>query len=228
MRNGLRLVLLVTASLVAAGCGVIKRVQPEKPDFSPTSPQPVSETPSTGGSIYHIGYDVALFEDIKARHVGDILTVILVERTDASKNASASTTKDTEYDTGNPVVGGRPVTDDGIEILNNSVTAERDFAGDADASQSNSLDGSVTVTVAEVLPNGNLFVRGQKQIVLNQGEEYVQITGIVRRRDIGTDNTVLSTRVADAQIAYSGKGALADSNKPGWLYRFFNSPWFPY
>ena len=225
----MRTTMLITIlALSLGGCGMMKRVQPPEPDYSATEPKPVSEAAATGGSIYRIGYDVALFEDIKARRVGDILTVILVERTDASKNASTSTNKDTEYDTGNPVFAGRPVTDDGIEILNNSVTAERDFAGDADATQSNSLDGSVTVTVADVLPNGDLFIRGEKRMVLNQGEEFVQISGVVRRRDIGTDNTVLSTRVADAQIAYSGKGALQDSNKPGWLYRFFNSPWFPY
>ena len=223
-------VVIVIVGLTMQACSMVDKIRTrtEEPDFSTAVPQQAQPVPTTGGSIYQAGHDVLLFEDIKARRIGDILTVLLVERTDASKNASTSTTRDTDYDTGSPVFAGRPVTDDGIEILNNVVTAEREFTGDADASQSNSLDGSVTVTVADVLANGDLFVRGQKKIRLNQGDEFIQISGIVRRRDISTENTVPSTRVADAQIIYSGKGTLANSNRPGWLYRFFNSPWFPF
>ena len=90
------------------------------------------------------------------------------------------------------------------------------------------MNGSITVTVAEVLPNGNMIVRGEKWLTLNQGEEYIQISGIVRPQDVRTDNTIFSTLVADARIAYSGKGMLANANSPGWLARFFNSPIWPF
>ena len=112
--------------------------------------------------------------------------------------------------------------------MNNSITGDRAFDGKADSSQSNSLIGNITVSVAERLPNGNLLVRGEKLININQGEEYIRLQGIIRPVDIGPDNAVASTKVADAKISYSARGALADSNKQGWLSRFFNSPIFPF
>jgi flagellar L-ring protein precursor FlgH len=159
--------------------------------------------------------------------VGDILTVMLVERTQASKESSTSTDKGTSIDTGAPIFMGKPVTNNG-NPLTNQFDSKNSFDGKADSSQSNRLDGSITVTVAGRLPNGNLIVRGEKQITINQGQEYVRLQGIVRPVDIGPQNTVLSTMIGDARITYSGKGALADANRPGWLARFFNSPWFPF
>ncbi|WP_313327993.1 flagellar basal body L-ring protein FlgH, partial [Stutzerimonas balearica] len=96
------------------------------------------------------------------------------------------------------------------------------------AGQSNSLSGSITVTVSEVLPNGILAVRGEKWLTLNTGDELVRIAGLVRSDDISTDNTVSSMRVADARITYSGTGAFADASQPGWLSRFFVSPLWPF
>ena len=98
----------------------------------------------------------------------------------------------------------------------------------ATARKSNRVDGNIAVTVYRRLPNGNLLVRGEKWITVNQGREYLRVAGIVRPTDIGTDNSVPSFKLADAQIEYSGRGALADANKPGWLSRFFNSPLFPF
>jgi len=109
-----------------------------------------------------------------------------------------------------------------------SLSGEREFDGSADANQSNSLTGSITVTVAEVLPNGILAIRGEKWITLNQGDELIRISGLVRTDDIGPDNTVLSTRVADARITYSGTGAFANASQPGWLNQFFLSPLWPF
>jgi flagellar L-ring protein precursor FlgH len=219
--------LLVLLSL--PGCSMVSRMKPApQPDYSATLPPTMESLNGSEGAVYRSGYGLALFEDLKARRVGDIITVLLVERTDASKTASTNTSKSNDVDTGSPVLAGRPVTMGGTPILNNTISAERDFTGEGDSTQSNSLDGSVSVTVAQVLPNGNLYVRGQKRITLNQGEEFIQIAGIVRPIDVSTANTVLSTRMADAQITYSGKGAIASSNKPGWLTRFFSSPWFPY
>jgi flagellar L-ring protein precursor FlgH len=154
--------------------------------------------------------------------------VLLVERTDASKESSTSTARGSSIDTGLPTFAGRPITSGGTPIFNNELSSDTTFGGQADSSQSNRLDGSITVTVIERLPNGNLRVQGEKRITINQGEEFIRLDGIVRPVDIGPENTVPSTQVADAAISYSGRGNLAATNRPGWLARFFNSPWFPF
>jgi flagellar L-ring protein FlgH len=184
--------------------------------------------PPAQGTIYNPAGSFDLFMDLRARAVGDILTILLVERTDASKESSTSTARGSSVDTGFPVIAGRPVTSGGTPILNAEFGSDSSFDGQADSSQSNRLDGSITVTVAERLANGNLLVRGEKLITINQGEEFIRLQGIIRPVDIGPENTVPSTKVADAAITYSGKGALAATNRAGWLTRFFSSPWFPF
>jgi flagellar L-ring protein FlgH len=225
----IRIASLLSAAVLLGGCAIAP-VEPDATasiDFTPVygygDPQP-----HAAGTIYNAGGNFDLFMDLRARAVGDILTIELVERTVAQKESSTSTAKSSTVDTGNPIIAGGPVTLDGNQILNNEIAGDRTFDGQADSSQSNRLVGNITVTVAERLPNGNLLVRGEKLININQGEEYVRLQGIVRPVDIGPANTVLSTKVADAKISYSGKGALADANRPGWLSRFFNSPWFPF
>ena len=194
-------------------------------DYRPTPPpQPVLPPPSSG-AIYQPARGMSLFEDVKARRVGDTVTIRLAEKTQASKSASSDATKDSSVDTGIPVIGGTTITANGKEILNSKWDSKQDFSGKGNSSQSNSLSGNITVTVAEVYPNGNLFVRGEKWLTLNQGEEFVQISGIVRPVDIGSDNSVASFKVADARITYSGKGTLADANRPGLLTRFFLKLW---
>jgi flagellar L-ring protein precursor FlgH len=170
---------------------------------------------------------MGLFMDLRARAVGDILTIQLTEQTNASKESSTSSSRGTDIDTGIPIFAGRPITSGGTNILNAEIGSSNSFNGQADASQSNSLNGSITVTVAERLPNGNLLVRGEKWITLNHGQEFIRVQGIVRPVDIGPANSIPSTKLADAKITYSGKGTLANSNRPGLLARFFNSPWFP-
>ena len=102
------------------------------------------------------------------------------------------------------------------------------FAGEGSSTQGNSLAGSLTVTVMEVQPNGNLVIQGDKTLKLNQGDEFVHVSGVVRRADIATDNTVTSDKIADAHISYSGKGVVDGTNRMGWLARFFNSPFAPF
>jgi flagellar L-ring protein precursor FlgH len=184
--------------------------------------------PAPPGTVYNPAGSFDLFMDLRARAVGDILTVLLVERTDASKESSTSTARGSNVDTGLPTFAGRGITSGGTPILNNEMGSDVTFDGQADSSQSNRLDGSITVTVAERLANGNLLVRGEKRITINQGEEFVRLEGIVRPIDIGPENTVPSTKVANAAITYSGRGNLQATNRPGWLTRFFNSPWFPF
>ena len=211
---------------LAGGCVIMPGSDPVS--YAPTLPPQPEMRPVTSGAIYQTDLDVRLFEDIKARRVGDMLTIELVERTIASKSASTSTSKDTQVDNTAPTLLGRPVTVNGTEVLVNTINAEQSFDGEGSSSQSNRLEGSITVTVEKVLPNGYLMVRGEKLVTLNRGEEYVQLSGIVRPTDIGPRNQVQSDRVADARIVYSGRGEVADASTMGWLARFFNSKWVPF
>jgi flagellar L-ring protein precursor FlgH len=220
--------ILAVVALVGACAGAPVEPDPTASiDFHPVHADAGFNTASSG-TIYNSSASFDLFMDLRARAVGDILTIALVEKTDAQKESSTSTAKKSKTDTGNPIIAGGPITYKGNEILHNDIAGDRAFDGKADSSQSNRLVGNITVSVAERLPNGNLLVRGEKLIQINQGEEFIRLQGIVRPVDIGPDNSVQSTKVADAKISYSGKGALADSNRQGWLSRFFNSPWFPF
>lgn len=218
------LFVVVAAAFALGGCVT----PPKEPDYSATWPEPAPTQENANGAIYQVGHDVALFENSVARRVGDTLTIKLNETTTAQKSSSTTTSKNTTVDMPGPTIAGRPVTVNGTEVLNMSVDNSADFDGKGDSKQSNRLVGDITVTVAQRLPNGNLLVRGQKWITINQGREYVRIQGIVRPIDIDPDNSISSLKVADAQIGYGGKGALNDANTPGLLARFFNMPWLPF
>ena len=222
--NTLRRFIAASALVVLAGC--VSR--PHEPDYTATMPEPAPTAAQANGAIYQAGHDVALFENSVARRVGDTLTIRLNERTNASKSSTTSTSKSTNIELPGPTIAGRPVTAHGTEILSASVNNNSEFDGEGASTQSNRLEGDLTVTVAQRLPNGNLLVRGQKWISINQGQEYVRIQGIVRPIDIEVDNSISSLKVADAMIAYGGKGAIANANSPGLLARFFNLPFLPF
>jgi flagellar L-ring protein precursor FlgH len=196
--------------------------------FEPSLPPRVDSAAPAPGAIYRGGGTggLSLFADQKARNVGDILTIQLVERTQASATSSTNASKGSSVSVPAPTLFGAPATIGG-RTLDSELGAESEFQGSGNSTQSNRLDGNVTVTVAERLPNGYLVVRGQKWIRINQANEHIQIQGIVRPADIGPDNTISSARVADAQIAYRGRGSLAQANAQGWLTRFFQSAGFP-
>lgn len=213
--------------LLLSGCaGVVNqhRFTPVAPDVLPEQP---TSSPVATGAIYQAHRDMRLFEDRTARRVGDTLTIRLAERTIASKRASTSVDKNSEIALANPVLFGNPVSMGGT-TLETEVSGNRAHSGEGSSDQSNSLTGQITAVVVGIYPNGNLIVRGEKMLTLNQGEEFVQISGVVRPDDIRADNTVLSSQVADARITYAGSGALADANATGWLGRFFLSPLWPF
>lgn len=219
-----RLVLCATVVL-ATGCASLRD---EPGPWEPAVPEALAPPPPANGAIYQAGYDVPLFENAVARRVGDVLTIRLVENTNATKSSKTSTAKTTAVTLPGPTIGGRPVTINGTEILNGGLNNDSSFDGEGTSSQSNRLNGDITVTIARRLPNGTLVVRGEKWVTINQGREFVRVSGIVRQIDIEPDNSVPSSKVANAAITYSGKGALADANSPGWLARFFNSPKLPF
>jgi flagellar L-ring protein FlgH len=202
----------------------------ERKDKKEQVPQTAVEFAPSPGAIYkdNAPGSLALYSDQRARNVGDLLTIVLSETTSAQAKASTTAAKTSKDTMPSPTIAGDKVTLGGRDILSNTVDAKRDFSGTGDSSQSNSLNGNLTVTVIRRLPNGNLVVRGQKNLRLNQGNEYIQVDGVVREVDISRDNTVPSSLVADAQISYNGRGTLAQTNQMGALARFFHSPLYPY
>jgi flagellar L-ring protein precursor FlgH len=223
--------LLIRSALCAAGLALAlagcHTAPPPRDDDALSWAQEPAPAPANG-SLYQPGREVALWENPVAHHVGDIVTIVLAEQTDAQKSAVTTTSKNTSEALPGMTLLGKPVTIKGNPITDNSISDAAKFDGEGTSKQSNSLTGYVTVTVAKVLPNGNLYVKGEKWIGINQGKEYVRLSGVIRPIDLAADNSVSSSKVANAHITYSGKGALADANAEGWLARFFNSPWSPF
>jgi flagellar L-ring protein precursor FlgH len=221
--------LFMTMSMLTSGCATIEGPKPgDNENFAPVTPVVPASQQQYNGAIYQRGTGMSLFTDNKARQVGDVLTVVLTERTNASKSANTSTEKESELNLLDPTVFGAPVTLNGQPVLNTSVNSSNSFDGAGSSSQSNQLSGYISVTVAEVMANGNLRVQGEKWLQLNQGREYVRLRGVVRLKDVEPNNTVDSTKVANAEISYGGTGAVNDANTQGWLGRFFNSKVWPF
>ncbi|WLQ17304.1 flagellar basal body L-ring protein FlgH [Hahella aquimaris] len=223
----LTLISLIMVTLLS-GCSPISReqVRPGDPAFAPVPPQTLMQPAPVDGSIYSSAQNFSLFGDRTAHQVGDVLTVVLQESTQSSKSTGTNLKKDSENSFNEATVLGTAISAHNLSLLTDS-NFERDFSGSADADQSNSLTGSISVTISDVLPNGVLRIRGEKWLTLTEGDEYIRLSGLVRPQDIGVDNTILSSKIADARFAYSGTGAFGDVNRAGWLQRFFNSEWFP-
>lgn len=224
--------LAALALVVASGCATTP--VPEERISQDAYVYPEYEDQRTAGSIYQASRAGSLFEDVRARRVGDVVTVVLQEQTTAAHSASASTSKDNSVNTENPTLLGRVFgfSAGGISStplnLENSLNSNRSFSGEGGSEQSNQLTGNITALVVEELPNGYLRIRGEKAISINKGNEHIRLTGVVRPVDIQADNTILSTKVANPEISYGGRGMIADASEMGWMSRFFNSRWWPF
>lgn len=225
--------LLLCAVLCLSGCaGIENRTHPA---YAPMEPI-VYTNPAEGetvGSLYKEQRGLSLFADTRARSVGDIISIVLTESTQASKNAGTAIARDSGIDVSQPTIFGRSNPDFSVDrfrglTLEQSIASESEFSGNGSTNQSNSLSGAIAVQVARVLPNGNLMVQGEKWLALNKGEEFIQLRGIVRPQDISSTNTIPSTLVADARISYGGTGMIDRANSPGWFSKFFNSPLNPF
>ncbi|BFN33220.1 flagellar basal body L-ring protein FlgH [Vibrio harveyi] len=213
------------AVVLLVGCAGRQEFIPPEPNAEEYAPPVLDYTlpEANSGSLYRHQYTMTLFQDRRAYRVGDVLTVQLSEETESSKKAGTKFGKSSAVDFSAPTIGTKTIAELGVNIGGN-----RDFDGSASSSQGNKLQGAITVTVHEVLPNGVLRISGEKWLRLNQGDEFIRLTGIVRVDDINRSNQVSSQRIADARITYAGRGALADSNAAGWLTQFFSSPWVPF
>ena len=218
MRN---LASIIAATLlvgISAQPVMAKKARERDPAYAATyAAEPMA--PVANGAIFQAanGYS-ALTNGARAAMVGDIVTISLVERTQAAKSNSASTDRSGNISLTPPTTGPASF----FNPTDIGASGAQTFAGKGAAAQSNQLNGEISVTIARIYPNGTMLVRGEKMLTLNRGDENIAITGIIRAADIGPDNRVASTRVADARITYSGKGEIARGSRQGWLNRFFS------
>lgn len=221
----IKLVIIFLIFSILVGCEALPK---RDPAFAPVQAVDLRPPQQNNGAIYQSGYDMRLFEDHTAKRVGDILTVKLEENTTAKKSADLDTEKDNSISVTAPnIMGIDPSMIFGTD-LSATLASKHEFEGEGQANQSNNLSGDISVTVVDVFPNGNLRIRGEKRVTLNDGSEYIRLSGIVRTVDIDASNTISSNQVADATIMYTGDGAVADSSKIGWFAKFFLSPVFPF
>ena len=212
---------LLAAGLFAGGLLVGAPALAKKPPagFAPTLPAASGPTHPADGSIFNVNALYApLIEGSRAWSVGDLINITLSETTSTTKSAATKTQR----------TGGASITPPtaGIFALNpNALNAssQSSFNGAGNTSQTSAFTGDIAVTVAEVRSNGTLLVRGEKRMTLSQGEEWIQISGIVRVADINPDtNAILSSQLADARIVYSGNGSVQRAATEGWLLKLFN------
>ena len=229
--NVKRLVLTVLAGSLLSACAAQPRMMPTA-EFAPVQPIPAQKPTLVTGSIFTNGQ--ALFGDLRSYQgsdikVGDLITVLLNETTQASRTSALTTSRETAND----VIGDNQKNTiirelgfgtsffNGAKTTGSNITSE----GTGTAGQQASLSGSISAMVVEVLDNGNLVIVGEKQLALTEGTEFIRIKGIIRPADIQPDNTILSQRIAHAQISYRGTGNLASASKPSWgnklLYKFW-------
>jgi flagellar L-ring protein precursor FlgH len=213
------LIVLSIAALAASPATAGKKRDAERQFYAP-SVLAAPAAPVANGSIFQasMGY-TPLTSGARATSVGDIITIVLVERTQATKSNSADTSRNGSISLTPPATGPLSGIFSASDIASSGSNA---FTGKGAATQSNALSGEITVTIAATYPNGTMLVKGEKALTLNRGDEYIQISGLVRQADIGADNRILSTRVADAKIIYTGKGEIARASRQGWLQRFFS------
>lgn len=221
------LLLPMITTLLLSGC-VSTPPKPDNPHFAPVRPQAMQAPREVTGSIYNAATSNNLYGDGRAHRVGDIITVVLQESTQSSKSNKTEIDKEGTQTIAQPTILGRPLNVNGRPVSATFPTTTTEFEGEGKSDMSNSLSGNITVTVHEVLPNGLMVVKGEKWLTLNQGDEYIRVSGLIRPQDISQSNTIQSTQLADARITYSGTGAVHDSNSMGWLAKFFVGPLWPF
>ena len=207
--------------MLFGGCAQIPREPLVQQPMSVRSPVQTPSVAPVNGAIYRTGFGAqALFEDRRPRYMGDILTILISENVNASKNSAANASRSGSASAGLGVIpkllGGLISSD-----LNADASGKNILSAKGGANAANTFNGVITVTVVEVLPNGNLLVSGEKQMLINQGTEFIRFSGVVNPRTVSANNTVPSTQVADARIEYSAKGYIEEAQTMGWLQRFF-------
>lgn len=220
------LLILLGACVATAGCNTVPPTQVHQPMTARPAPVPQPQLQSSNGSIFQAAQTASvyhgyrpMFEDRRPRSVGDILVIQINEKTAASKKSDSSAERNQSNSFGVTSLAGLP----GKSFLNSALEAasENKFDGKGAATSNNDFVGTITVTVTEVLPNGNLLVSGEKQIGINKGSEFVRFSGVVNPSTITGGNSVSSSQVADARMEYRANGYIDEAQSMGWLARFF-------
>ncbi len=217
-------------SMVFSGCAPSLQSQPPVPaatartfETSMNAPQPVKDVAADGSLWREDGRMLALFVTPKARDVGNILTVRIVETSSAKNSATTTTGRNSS------IAGGI----DNFFTLEDYITPytqvsgslKSDFEGNGSTDRSGRLMATITVRVVAVLPDGNLKIAGSREVSVNNEKQLIALTGFVRPEDIDHTNTILSTDISDARIAYSGVGIINDRQRPGWMMRTLDAIW---
>lgn len=217
--------LFLAVAALASGCvATTPPTDVHQPLY--TRPQPLVTAPDANGAIYQRGQYVQggsrympLFEDRRARYVGDTLTIAINEKTNASKKASSTVNRSGSTSAAVPLVSGLPGKS--FQGAGLGASSSTDFEGKGESASNNDFTGTIAVTVNEVLPNGHLVVSGEKQLGINQGSEFIRFSGVVNPNTILSGNVVSSGQVANARIEYRANGQIDSAQVMGWLSRFF-------
>lgn len=220
------LIVVMLAAAVLAGCNTVPPTEVQQPMTARPAPVPQPQARAANGSIYLAAHPTQpfygyrpLFEDRRPRHVGDILVIQINEKTAASKKSDSTVEKSQTSGFGVTSLLGLPGKT--FQGANLDASSEHKFDGSGAAASNNDFTGTITVTVIDVLPNGNLQVSGEKQIGINEGSEFIRFSGVVNPATITNGNSVSSTQVADARIEYRANGQIQSAQVMGWLARFF-------
>lgn len=228
--------IILTSLILLTACATteVKR----DPDYAAVRPAALPDRQQTNGAIFDVNTNVSYYEDYRASRVGDILTVKLEEKTTAEKKSATKINKSSNNSITSPTVLGTGVQFDTPGVLplesnedNNlafDLRSKHDFDGAGDSDLRNKLSGDISVSVVEVLSNGNMVIRGEKVVTINQGNEYLRISGMISPRDLDATNSISSKRIADVQMSYVGDGPTNDANVMGWLSRFFIGSLMPF
>jgi flagellar L-ring protein precursor FlgH len=219
------LVSLMAISTLLGGCAAVDPVPVPPPRFAAVQPPEVNVPRGPTGSIYNAVQSDNMFGRGRNFQVGDVITVLLDERTQGSRSTSTNVSREAKNNIVPPSVATRLGNIKGIPTGLNLNESSNTSTGTGTADQTATLSGSLAVSVVEVLPNGNLVVRGEKQLSLSEGSEVIQVSGVIRPADVSPNNTVLSRRLAHSQIAYRGSGDLAAASSPGWGTKLLNRVW---
>ncbi|MDR1396334.1 MAG: flagellar basal body L-ring protein FlgH [Desulfarculales bacterium] len=226
-----RLSAAIFAAFILSGCGGAgsnsfngnQQIDP------PPSPQNAMRLPANQPGSLYTSYQPDYFSDIRAHHVGDIIVVEIVENSRAAKTNDSKAERTSEFRAGMPVLMGYessliPNYNATARVLLGADTSST-FDAKAELTKEDSMTAAIGCTVMEVFPNGNLMIRGQREIQVNGETQFIYLTGTIRSSDVDSNNTVMSTKLADARIEYSGRGVLSDKQKPGWLTRLLDHIW---
>ena len=209
--------LSLIALALMAGCTSVPPTNVHQPMTA--RPSPRLEAVAANGAIFQAGYSRPLFEDRRARFVGDTITIKITESTSASSQSNSSLVKADSSKAAISALSGLPGK--GLLGLNLDASSSNNFSGKGAAANNNVFTGNISVTVIDVMPNGNLLVSGEKQLAIGHEQEYVRISGVVNPTFVDSTNTIASSQVADARIEYKSSGQNSEGEIMPWLARFF-------